>query len=193
MVTRISLFALVLIVTGCATQPARINNACAVFEEKGGWFNNWHRQSRRVEQEFGVPVPILMATIRTESGYRARVRPPRTKLLGFIPWTRPSDAYGYAQALSSTWEEYQQATGRPGADRNDFGDSVHFVGWYHHRSHERIGIPLDDAYSLYLAYYLGPTGYQRQAWKNKPGVRKAAQRMARRANKYQRQIRDCDL
>ncbi len=190
---RFLLLSLVLIVTGCATQPARINNACAVFEEKGGWFNNWHRQARRVEKEFGVPVPILMATIRTESGYRARVRPPRTKLLGFIPWTRPSDAYGYAQALSSTWQEYQQATGRPGADRNDFGDAVHFVGWYHHRSHRRIGIPLDDAYSLYLAYYLGTTGYERQAWKNRPGVRKAAQRMARRANKYERQIRNCDL
>lgn len=190
---RFLLLSLVLILTGCATQPARINNACAVFEEKGGWFNNWHRQARRVEKEFGVPVPILMATIRTESGYRARVRPPRTKLLGFIPWTRPSDAYGYAQALSSTWQEYQQATGRPGADRNDFGDAVHFVGWYHHRSHRRIGIPLDDAYSLYLAYYLGTTGYERQAWKNRPGVRKAAQRMARRANKYERQIRNCDL
>lgn len=191
--TRFLLLSLVLILAGCATQPAHINNACAVFEEKGGWFNNWHRQASRVEKEFGVSVPILMATIRTESGYRARVRPPRTKLLGFIPWTRPSDAYGYAQALSSTWQEYQQATGRPGADRNDFGDAVHFVGWYHHRSHRRVGIPLDDAYSLYLAYYLGTTGYERQAWKNRPGVRKAAQRMARRANKYERQIRNCDL
>lgn len=193
MMTRVPLLCWLLILAGCASQPARINNACAVFEEKGGWFNNWYRQAHRVEQEFGVPVPVLMATIRTESGYRARVRPPRTRLLGLIPWTRPSDAYGYAQALSSTWQQYQEATGRPGADRDDFGDSVHFVGWYHHRSHERIGLPLDDAYSLYLAYYLGPAGYKREAWKGKPGVRKAARRTAQRANKYARQIRDCDL
>lgn len=192
MVRTLTVF-LILLMAGCATQPRNINNACAVFEEKGGWFNNWYRQARRVEKEFGVSVPILMATIRTESGYRARVKPPRTKLLGFIPWKRPSDAYGYAQALSSTWRQYQQATGRPGADRNDFGDAVHFVGWYHHRSHQKIGIPVDDAFSLYLAYYVGPTGYMREAWKNRPGVRKAASRMARRAEKYEGQIRHCDL
>lgn len=191
--TRNFLVIALLVLGGCATQPARINDACAVFEEKGGWFNNWYRQSKRVTKQFGVPVPILMATIRTESGYRARAKPPRTKILGFIPWTRPSSAFGYAQAVDSTWQNYQQATGRHGADRHDFGDAVHFVGWYHHQSHQKVGIPLDDAYSLYLAYYLGRTGYRRQAWEDHPTARRAASRVARRAEKYRRQIRACDL
>ena len=80
--------ALLLLLSACASAPSRINNACAVFEQKDGLFNNWSREARKVEREFGVPVPVLMATIYTESGFKAHARPPRTKLLGFIPWKR---------------------------------------------------------------------------------------------------------
>lgn len=182
-----------LMLGGCATQPLHINNVCSVFHQRGGWFNNWYEQASRVSEQFGVPVSILMATIRIESAYRSDAQPPRTELLGFIPWTRVSSAYGYAQALDSTWEGYQQATGRPGAERDEFDDAVHFVGWYHHRSHVMLGIPLDDAYSLYLAYYLGRAGYRHEAWVGKPGVLDAASRMASMAKRYRRQIRRCQL
>lgn len=183
---------LLLGLAGCASQPANINNACAIFDEKGGWFNNWYRQAREVEKEFGVPVPVLMATIHKESAFRARAKPPRTKLLGFIPWTRPSDAYGYAQALDSTWQWYRQETGRPGADRDDFNDAIHFVGWYHYQSHIKNGVALNDAYNLYLNYYLGHGGYARGAARNNAWVRKAAARVQSRANAYAAQLRGCD-
>ncbi|KZX86976.1 hypothetical protein A3717_17090, partial [Alcanivorax sp. HI0013] len=118
-----------LLLGGCAGTPTQTDNVCAVFDQRGGWFNNWYKYAKNTEKEYGVPVPVLMATIYKESGFNARAKPPRTKLLGFIPWKRPSSAYGYPQALDSTWQWYQDATGRHGVDRDNFKDAVRFVGW----------------------------------------------------------------
>lgn len=177
--------------SGCASQPSNIENVCTIFDENGGWFNNWYKQSRKVEKEFGVPVPILMATIWKESAFNARAKPPRRKLLGFIPWKRPSDAYGYPQALKSTWKWYKDDTGRGGADRNDFGDAVHFVGWYYYQSHKRNGIPRTDAYNLYLSYYAGHGGYARGTWKNNRHMKTAAARVASMEKVYRQQLASC--
>ena len=181
--------ALLLLLSACASAPSRVTNACAIFEQRDGLFDNWARDARKVEREFGVPVPILMATVYTESSFRARARPPRTKLLGFIPWKRQSTAYGYAQALDGTWTEYQRATGRWSARRSDFGDAIHFIGWYHNRSHVRNGIPRNDSYNLYLAYYTGHAGYSRGSFT--ATARKGAQRSAGIASKYEAQLRSC--
>jgi len=182
---------LLLALAGCASTPRNINNVCAVFDQKDGWFANWYSAAKRTEQAYGVPVPILMATIRVESGYQARARPPRKKILGFIPWKRASSAYGYSQALDGTWTQYKQETGRWTADRNRFSDAVDFVGWYHRSSHLRNGIPLNDAYNLYLAYYAGQAGYARGVWKNNAHMKKAAERAAAMASQYEAQLSGC--
>lgn len=188
-----AVFAIMLVLVGCATAPSRINNVCAVFDQRDGWFDNWYSAAKRAEQRYGVPVPILMATIRKESGFKARVRPPRTKLLGFIPWKRPSSAYGYSQALDGTWAQYKRETGRWGASRNDFGDAVDFVGWYHSKSRDVNGIALNDAYNLYLAYYFGHTAYSRGSWKSNAGMQRVARAAATMAADYERQMRNCGL
>ncbi len=189
---RALLLALLLVgLAGCASTPTQTENVCAVFDQKGGWFNNWYKAAKRTEKEFGVPVPILMATIYKESGFQARIKPPRTKLLWIIPWKRPSSAYGYPQALDGTWAWYQKETGRRGAKRSDFADAVHFVGWYHYQSHVRNGIPLNDAYHLYLAYYAGHGGYSRGVWKNKPYMQRSARRAAAMADQYRAQMAGC--
>lgn len=190
---RFMLLAALLVIAGCATAPRNTENVCSVFEQKDGFFNNWYREAKRTEREYGVPVPVLMATIYRESSFRPRARPPRTKLLGFIPWKRPSSAYGFSQALDGTWDDYRRKTGRYGATRSDFGDAVNFVGWYHYQSHLRNGIPLDDAYHLYLAYYFGHGGYSRGDWQASPQVKQAAHRAATIADQYQRQMRNCGL
>jgi len=182
---------LLLALAGCASTPSNINNVCAVFSQKDGWFGNWYSAAKRAERTYGVPVPVLMATIRVESGYKAHARPPRKKLLGFIPWKRPSSAYGYSQALDGTWAQYKQETGRWTADRNSFSDAVDFVGWYHQRSHRRNGIALNDAYNLYLAYYAGQEGYARGTWKNNSHMKEAAGRAASMANSYATQLAGC--
>ncbi|RUM99904.1 hypothetical protein EET67_01185 [Pseudaminobacter arsenicus] len=189
--TRTLFFVALLMLGSCATAPNRINNACAVFDQRDGWFTNWHREAKQAEREFGVPVPILMATIYTESGFNPRAKPPRTKLLGFIPWKRPSTAYGYSQALDGTWTTYQTHTGRWGARRSNFADAIHFIGWYHNRSHQLNGIALNDAYSLYLAYYSGHAGYSKGVWRNSSVAQRGARRAADMATRYAEQLRAC--
>lgn len=189
---RVVLIVALLILSGCATVPRNTGNACAVFDQRDGLFNNWRRDARRAEREFGVPVPILMATIYTESGFRSNARPPRKKLLGFIPWKRQSTAYGYSQALDGTWARYKSETGRWTARRTKFSDAVHFVGWYHRNSHKKNGIALNDAYNLYLAYYSGDAGYASGGWRNNAQLKRAAARAANMANLYSRQLRNCN-
>lgn len=182
---------LTLLLAGCATAPSRITNACAIFDEKDGLFDNWRRQAHSASREYGVPVPVLMATIYTESGFRARARPPRKYILGFIPWGRISSAYGYAQALDGTWAAYKRKTGRWTASRTDFGDAVRFVAWYHATSSRVNGVRLTDTYSLYLNYYYGHKGFASGQWRGNAGIQKAARRSANMANTYAAQLRGC--
>ncbi|BCH55312.1 hypothetical protein GOZ89_23695 [Agrobacterium vitis] len=188
---RILIIALLLALASCARPPSQIRNACAIFEQKDGAFENWKRAARSVEREYGVPVPILLATIYTESSFRARARPPRRYILGFIPWKRVSTAYGYSQALDGTWDRYQRETGRYLARRTNFGDAVRFIGWYHYQSHLRNGIPFSSPYNIYLAYHSGQDGYRRGAYRARPEALAGAKRFAAITAVYEQQLRRC--
>lgn len=186
------LMSVALLGSGCAMRaPENVSNACAIFDQRGGFINNWQRQAKRAEREYGVPMPILLATIYQESRFHPRARPPRKKLLGFIPWRRPSNAFGYAQALNSTWDWYREDTGRGLARRSKFKDAVHFVGWYHDQTHRRNGIAKTDAHNLYLAYYSGHGGYARGTWRNNRTIINAAARVSSMAQTYDAQLRGC--
>jgi hypothetical protein len=173
--------------------PSRIDDVCAVFDEKGGWFEeDWKVAAKQAEKKRGVPVPVLMATLRKESGFQHNAKPPRQLLLGFIPWKRVSSAYGYSQALDGTWAQYQKETGNVSAKRNNFADAVDFVGWYHAKTADLYGVAKDDAYNLYLAYYFGWTGYENGVWKEKAGLQRYAEETDKMARDYARQLRKCD-
>jgi hypothetical protein len=176
------------VLAGCATAPKQTRNICAVFDQRDGMFTSWQRSAEKAEKKYGVPVPILMATMYTESGFQPNARPPRTKLFGFIPWKRQSTAYGYSQALNGTWDHYQSATGNWSARRTNFSDAIDFIGWYHWQNSQTTGIQLNDAYSLYLAYYSGPKGYMRGDWHSNAQLQKTAQRFAGMAATYQQQL-----
>jgi hypothetical protein len=172
--------------------PSRIDDICAVFDEKAGWFEeDWKRAAEQAQLKRGVPVPVLMATLRKESGFQHNAKPPRTMLLGFIPWKRVSSAYGYSQALDGTWAQYQKETGNISAKRNNFADAVDFVGWYHAKTADLYGIAKDDTYNLYLAYYFGWTGYESGVWKEKAGLQRYAEETDKMARAYARQLRKC--
>lgn len=189
---RIVSAALVLTLSACASAPSRINNVCAVFDQRDGWFSNWHNAAKRAEHKYGIPVPVLMATLRKESGFNSHARPPRATLLGFIPWKRPSSAYGYSQALDGTWSQYQRETGNFGARRTNFSDAVDFVGWYHDKSADNLGIARHDAYNLYLAYYYGWSGYKRGSWRGDSGMLRYARATDDMARDYAAQLRRCN-
>lgn len=188
---RYLLLASLLVLSACASQPRDVSNICAIYDEKGGLFNNWYRYSKRAYKRYGIPPHITMATIWKESSFRARAKPPRKRILGFIPGPRPSDAYGYPQALKSTWRWYKQETGKGGVKRNKFKHAIEFVAWYHDQSHRKNGVAKNDAYNLYLNYYLGHGGYARGHAASNSFARSAASRMAKQAKIYRQQLARC--
>jgi hypothetical protein len=120
-----------------------------------------------------------------------KAKPPRQKLLWFIPWFRPSSAYGYAQALDETWEWYIKKTGNWGADRYDFGDVSDFIGWYGDISYQKLGISKWDAYNQYLAYHEGHGGFKRKTYLKKPWLIKVARKVEANADRYSKQLSGC--
>lgn len=180
-----------LVLSACATAPRHINNICAVFDQRDGWFNNWQSAAKRAEAKYGVPVPVLMATVRKESGFKANAKPPRTKLFGFIPWKRPSSATGFSQALDGTWAQYKRESGNFTARRTNFADAVDFVGWYHEKTADTFGVAKNDTFNLYLAYYSGWGAYGRGSWKNNASLQRYARDTDQMARNYAVQLREC--
>ena len=177
------------LLAGCGTTPpANVENICAIFEEK----SRWYRAAKKSERRWGTPIHVQLAIIRQESSFEFNAKPPRRKLLGFIPWKRPSDAYGYAQALDSTWAWYKDDTGRRFADRDDFADAIDFVGWYTNMAQESVGISKWDPYNLYLAYHEGPTGWKRKTFRRKGWLVDTARVVDYRAKEWGAQLRRCE-
>ena len=174
--------------SGCASAPENVEDICAIFEEKG----RWYKDARKSEKRWGTPVHVQLAIIRQESTFKFDARPPRKKLLGFIPWKRPSNAYGYAQALESTWAWYQEDTGRRGADRDDFGDAIDFVGWYTHQSQKMAGISKWDPYNQYLAYHEGQNGWLNRSYRSKGKLKSIARKVDHRAKEWGAQLARCE-
>lgn len=176
---------------GCASAPERINNICAVFDQNDGFFNNWQSSAKAAEAKYGIPVPVLMATIRKESGFKHNARPPRKYYLGFIPGKRASSAYGYSQALDGTWSQYVSQSGNYGARRTSFEDAVDFVGWYHQKTVDTYKVQPGDTYNLYLAYYAGWGGYGKGVWRGNASLQKYARETAKMALDYDSQLQAC--
>ena len=174
---------------GCSTDPPRdISNSCEMFEDKSGWY----KDPKRSYEKWGVPIHVQLAIIYQESKFVDDAKPPRDYLLWLIPWGRVSSAYGYAQAQDSTWDWYIEKTGNRGADRDDFGDAVDFVGWYGDMSHRLLGISRWDAYRQYLAYHEGHGGYKRGTYSEKPWLIKVARKVESRARDYRAQLAKCE-
>ncbi|MBF0621246.1 MAG: hypothetical protein HQL54_04900 [Magnetococcales bacterium] len=180
-------WAILLILVGCTTLPGRIDNACSMLSEN----ESWYASTKRTEKKWGVPIHVQLAIIHQESKFRHDARPPRMHLLGFIPWSRASSAYGYAQALDGTWDWYMEKTGNSGADRDEFEDAVDFIGWYANISNRTLGISKNDAFRQYLAYHEGHGGYKRGTYKKKKWLVPVARKVQRNANRYQKQLKTC--
>lgn len=183
--------ALALVVGSCSSTPSGPPRAqddiCAIFDERPTWRDAVLASAKR----WGAPPEVQMAIIWKESSFRAEAKPPKRYALGFIPRGRASSAYGYAQAIDSTWDWYRRETGNRGADRNDFDDAADFVGWYMAKTMSTNGVQQYDAFAHYLAYHEGHTGYRRGDWQKKDWLRQAATRVADQAVRYRGQYHRC--
>ncbi len=187
-VLRAVLFLALAILAGCtASPPSDPNDICEIFREK----SNWYSSAIASERKWGSSIPTMMAIMRHESGFVADAKPARMRILWIIPGPRPSNAYGYPQALDDTWAWYKSDSGNWGADRDDFEDAIDFLGWYNHQTFVRNNVKLEDTFNLYLAYHEGQKGYQLGTYRGKTWLKNTAVAVAQRANTYKRQLDSC--
>ncbi len=178
-----------LLLGGCTVVPPQNpDNICAIFREK----DDWYEAADDARQNWWSPIPVMMAIMHQESRFVQKAKPPRTTILWIFPGPRVSDAYGYSQAKDSTWEAYQRASGNYGADRDDFGDAIDFIGWYNQTSRRQCNIDPNDTYHLYLAYHEGHGGFNRRSFRNKTWLKNVAHKVSARSQRYTRQLNGCE-
>lgn len=167
--------------------PRNLENACAIVSERPAYL----AAMKRAEKRWGVPMPVMMATIHQESKFIGNARTPHQFALGIIPIGRQSSAYGYSQALDGTWEEYQAQTGNRRARRDDIRDATDFMGWYMNGSSQRLGMSKSDAARQYLAYHEGRGGYAAGSYRSKSWLMSVADRVGTRSQLYAAQLSAC--
>lgn len=175
---------------GCASTrpPADPENICAIFREKP----DWHNAALKTQEKWGAPVQVPIAMMYQESSFKHDALPPRYYFLGFIPWGRVSSAYGYAQAKDETWADYKKEAGGWFSSRDNFADSLDFMGWYMSKTQRINGISKWDAYGQYLNYHEGWTGYRNRSYDRKAWLQRVARQVQARAEKFGAQYKQCE-
>lgn len=178
------------ILSACSTTPPKEReNICRIFEEK----RNWYQAADEMRDKWGVPIHVPMAIMYQESSFRHDARPPKDYVFfGLIPWGRVSSAYGYAQAKTMTWADYQRETGNTSADRDNFDDAIDFVGWFISKSQKINGVSKWDAREQYLNYHEGWGGYQRKSYRKKAWLIDVANKVNQRSLRYASQLKTCE-
>jgi hypothetical protein len=178
----------VLLASCTAKQPSNIDNICDIFSEQRSWYKAANKSAKR----WGTTVPVMMSVIHQESSFKAKAKPPRTKIFWVFPGPRPASAKGYAQAIDGTWDTYRRSTGRWSADRADFKDATDFIGWYIDQSASKNGIEKTDAQNLYLSYHEGQGGFAKGTHQGKPWLLKVAKKVDARAKTFDQQLKGCE-
>jgi hypothetical protein len=174
--------------TACATSPPKQpDNLCAIFKEHRGWYD----AAIDTQEKWGVPVHVPFAMMYQESAFKHNAAPPMEYFLGFIPTGRASDAYGYAQAKTMTWDDYVRETGNSWSSRSDFDDAMDFMGWFIYKTHKINGVSKWDANKQYLNYHEGWGGYKRGSYWAKPWLVKVAKKVGNRSYRYAQQYKQC--
>ncbi|MDG1115007.1 MAG: hypothetical protein P8N63_14660 [Pseudomonadales bacterium] len=186
---RVMLVVVAILLASCtAKQPANIDNICDIFSEQRSWYKAANKSAKR----WGTTIPVIMSVIHQESSFKAKAKPPRTKILWVFPGPRPASAKGYAQAIDGTWDTYRRSTGRWSADRADFKDATDFIGWYIDQSASKNGIEKTDAQNLYLSYHEGQGGFAKGTHQGKPWLLKVAKKVDARAKTFDQQLKGCE-
>ncbi len=167
--------------------PRNLDDACSIVQQRPHYL----RAMEMTERRWGLPVHVQMATIYQESKFISTAKTQKEYFMGIIPKGRVSSAYGYAQALDGTWDEYRDKTGNWAGRRNNIYDATDFIGWYMSETTRRAGVSLGNAEQQYLAYHEGQGGYMRGTHNSKSWLLRVAREVGTRAGMYDRQLDRC--
>ena len=177
------------VLASCANSiPNNQDDICDILDENPKWVGSL----MSAKKKWNADPSTVMAIIRQESSFDSNAAPNREKILGFIPWKRPTTAKGYSQAIEGTWEQYQKETGQNRAKRSSFDNSVDFIGWYLSKA-SSVKIRNYEVDKLYLAYHEGYGGYKRRSYTEKDWLLDIAKKVKYNAVRYERQIKSCPL
>jgi hypothetical protein len=185
-----ALFLLLLLAScggGNFSAPRNMDDACSVIQQRPSYL----KAMKVAQRKWGVPISVQMAVLYQESKFIGNARTPHQYALGVIPMGRQSSAYGYAQALDSTWDDYRHERNKGGARRDNIRDATDFMGWYMDTTTTELGISKSDAESQYLAYHEGRKGFARQSYKSKGWLMDVAQEVGNRSQLYHSQLASC--
>ena len=184
---------LMTLLAGCSSSgnytnaPKFLDNACSILDQRRGFLPAF----RAAKRKYGVPISVQMAIIWQESKFKSKAKTPKTYFLWVVPNGRQSSAYGYAQVLDGTWEEYKSTAGRWGARRSNIRDATDFMGWYMAQSRRNLGISMWDTRNQYLAYHEGRNGYRKGSYKSKRWLISIANNLQKRTEMYKSQLISC--
>jgi hypothetical protein len=177
------------VLASCANSiPNNQDDICDILDENPKWVGSL----MSAKKKWNADPSTVMAIIRQESSFDSNAAPDREKILGFIPWKRPTTAKGFSQAIEGTWEQYQKETGQNRAKRSSFDNSVDFIGWYLSKA-SSVKIRNYEVDKLYLAYHEGYGGYKRRSYTEKDWLLDIAKKVKYNAVRYERQIKSCPL
>ena len=172
---------------GNFSAPRNLDDACSIIHQRPQYLSAMTATQRK----WGVPISVQMAFMYQESKFVGNARTPHQYALGVIPMGRQSSAYGYAQALNSTWDEYRADQHRSGAKRDNIRDATDFMGWYIDGTTQKLGIAKTDAESQYLAYHEGRSGFAAQSYQGKGWLVDIGSKVGARAGQYHDQLAGC--
>ena len=165
-----------------------IDNACLILKQNP----DWHRALYRTQLVYRISIPVQLAFVRHESSFNHKARPVNNKKKWFIFNSYKSTAYGFAQVLNGTWDEFQTTFKNKKLKRTNFGHSVEFIGWYN-RKHINSGLDGNNISHLYLAYHEGLGGYKKKTYINKPCLVDYSNSVQKTSIKYSNQISSCNI
>lgn len=172
---------------GRFSAPKNLDDACSIIHQRPTYLT----AMRATERKWGIPIAVQMATLYQESKFVGNARTPHRFALGIIPMGRQSSAYGYAQVLDGTWDEYKKSQRRFGARRDNIRDATDFMGWYMDETNRMLGVPRGDAENQYLAYHEGRNGFARGSHEAKGWLVEIADEVGARALMYHEQLQRC--
>jgi len=178
-----------LYIVACSSiEPSYTADSCILFKEK----KKWYQATKKSFTKWGAPISLQLAFINQESSFRQFAKPKRKKILGVIPGSRISTAFGFAQVTDSTWNWYKSRTGNKNASRANFYDVTDFIGWYTEQSNKILGISKKDAYNQYLAYHEGHNGWKKKSYNSKNWLVEVAKNVELNSNMYNNQLNQCE-